>query len=51
MTMYRGYRVSLVIPCYNEEDGLQVLLEDIPSDIDEVLKIRFADAKTPCRRS
>jgi glycosyltransferase involved in cell wall biosynthesis len=37
--MYRGYRISLVIPCYNEEDGLQVLLEDVPSDIDEVLVV------------
>ncbi len=37
--MYRGYKVSLVIPCYNEEEGLQVLLADIPSVVDEVLVV------------
>ena len=37
--MYRGYEVSLVIPCYNEEEGLQVLLDDIPSVVDEVLVV------------
>ena len=37
--MYIGCRVSLVIPCYNEEEGLQTLLRDIPSVVDEVLTV------------
>ena len=37
--MYRDKTVSLVIPCYNEEEGLQYLLSKIPSVIDEVVVV------------
>ncbi len=37
--MYRGHRVSLVLPCYNEEVGLQQLLQDLPEVVDEVVVV------------
>ena len=37
--MYRGHRVSLVLPCYNEEAGLQQLLQDLPEVVDEVVVV------------
>jgi len=35
--MYRNKTISLVIPCYNEEEGLKYLLPKIPDIVDEVL--------------
>lgn len=37
--MYNGLKVSLVIPCYNEEDGIKSVLEDVPDVIDEVVVV------------
>ena len=36
-TLYHHYRISLIIPCYNEEEGLPYVLEKIPDWVDEVL--------------
>jgi len=33
--MYKGYSVSVVLPCYNEEEGVQVTLADMPSLVDD----------------
>jgi glycosyltransferase involved in cell wall biosynthesis len=36
---YRGLTVSVVIPCYNEEDGIRYVLERIPAYVDEVIVV------------
>lgn len=35
--MYRGLSVSLVLPCYNEEEGLRKMLPCVPALFDEVV--------------
>ncbi len=35
--MYKGLTVSVVIPCYNEEDGIPVVMADMPDLVDEVI--------------
>ena len=37
--MYKGHTVSVVIPCYNEEDGIRVMLADMPALVDEVIVV------------
>jgi len=37
--MYRSKRISLVIPCYNEEDGLNKLLQAKPLFVDEIIVV------------
>jgi glycosyltransferase involved in cell wall biosynthesis len=37
--MYRGKRVSVVIPCHNEEDGIAAVLDQMPSVVDEVVVV------------
>lgn len=37
--MYRTSRVTVVIPCYNEADGLRQLLPDLPSCVDELIMV------------
>ncbi|NTV64401.1 MAG: glycosyltransferase family 2 protein [Oscillochloris sp.] len=37
--MYRGQRISVVIPCFNEEHGLRHVLEGMPSYVDEVIVV------------
>jgi glycosyltransferase involved in cell wall biosynthesis len=37
--MYKGNSISLVIPCYNEEEGIQVTLADVPDMVDEVIVV------------
>lgn len=37
--MYREHTISLVIPCYNEAQGLRLVLPRVPRWIDEVLVI------------
>lgn len=37
--MYRGKRISVVIPCYNEEEGIRVVLDQMPPLVDEVLVV------------
>ncbi len=35
--MYKNHRISLVMPCYNEEHGLPEVFRDLPSCVDEVI--------------
>lgn len=37
--MRRDQRISLVIPCHNEEEGLQALLPRVPPVVDEVVVV------------
>jgi dolichol-phosphate hexosyltransferase len=37
--MYKGLSVSVVLPCYNEEDGLPVVMSDMPDWVDEVVAV------------
>ena len=37
--MYRGKRISVVIPCHNEEEGIVAVLEQMPSIVDEVVVV------------
>lgn len=37
--MYKGKTVSVVIPCYNEEDGLRMLMKFIPKFVDEIIVV------------
>ena len=35
--MYKGKRISVVIPCHNEEDGIVAVLDQMPAIVDEVV--------------
>jgi len=35
--MYRGKRISVVIPCYNEEEGLSRVIPSLPKSVDEII--------------
>ncbi len=35
--MYKNHRISLVMPCFNEERGLPEVFRDLPSCVDEVI--------------
>jgi len=37
--MYRGKRISVVIPCHNEEDGIRAVMAQMPPLVDEVLVV------------
>jgi glycosyltransferase involved in cell wall biosynthesis len=37
--MYRGNRISVVIPCHNEEEGIRIVLEQMPAIVDEVVVV------------
>lgn len=37
--MYNDLKVTLVIPCYNEEAGIAAVLEDVPDVVDEVIVV------------
>lgn len=37
--MYKGCTVSVVIPCYNEEEGIRVTLADMPAFMDEIIVV------------
>ncbi len=37
--MHRGLSISVVIPCYNEEDGIRHVFEGMPSYVDEVVVV------------
>jgi len=37
--MYKNYRISVVMPCYNEENGLPQVFRDMPSWIDQVVAV------------
>jgi glycosyltransferase involved in cell wall biosynthesis len=37
--MYKGNRISLVMPCLNEEKGLREIFRDLPAFVDEVVVV------------
>jgi len=37
--MYKGSRITVVIPCLNEEEGIQQVLADLPDFVDEVIVV------------
>jgi dolichol-phosphate hexosyltransferase len=37
--VYKGCKISLVVPCYNEEAGLPYVMQDLPAIIDEVVVV------------
>jgi glycosyltransferase involved in cell wall biosynthesis len=37
--MYRGKRISVVIPCHNEEQGVRAVIEQMPAIVDEILVV------------
>ena len=37
--MYRGKRISVVIPCHNEEEGIRAVLAQMPPIVDEVVVV------------
>jgi glycosyltransferase involved in cell wall biosynthesis len=37
--MYRGKRISVVIPCHNEEEGIRTVLVQMPPIVDEVVVV------------
>lgn len=37
--MYREKSISVVIPCYNEEEGVEVVIKSLPEFIDEVVVV------------
>ena len=37
--MYRDLRVSVVIPCYNEEEGIQHVIRSLPKSVDEIVVV------------
>ncbi|MDI6785209.1 MAG: glycosyltransferase family 2 protein [bacterium] len=37
--MYKDKKISIVTPCYNEEDGIKIILEKIPDIVDEVVVV------------
>lgn len=37
--MYRGLRVSVVIPCFNEEEGIGHVLRHLPDYVDEIIVV------------
>lgn len=37
--MHRGLSISVVIPCYNEEDGVRHTIESLPDCVDEIVVV------------
>jgi glycosyltransferase involved in cell wall biosynthesis len=37
--MYKGHRITVVIPCFNEEQGLKRVLTNMPKFVDEVIVV------------
>src|SRR4026207_1328119 len=37
--MYKNLRVTIVIPCLNEEQGIQKVLDEVPSFVDEIIVV------------
>jgi glycosyltransferase involved in cell wall biosynthesis len=37
--MYKNCNISVVIPCYNEGDGIKAVMADMPSFVDEVVVV------------
>ena len=37
--MHRGYKISIVIPCYNEQEGIQHVIRSLPPSVDEIVVV------------
>ncbi len=37
--MHRGQKISVVIPCYNEEEGVRYTIGQLPSCVDEIVVV------------
>ena len=37
--MYKGSRITVVIPCLNEEEGIQKVLSELPDFVDEAVVV------------
>ena len=37
--MYKGNRITVVIPCLNEEEGIPLVLKQIPNFVDEIVVV------------
>jgi glycosyltransferase involved in cell wall biosynthesis len=37
--MHRGLKISVVIPCYNEEEGIQMVIAAMPAYVDEIVVV------------
>jgi glycosyltransferase involved in cell wall biosynthesis len=37
--LHRGLKISVVIPCYNEEDGVRHTMEQLPACVDEIVVV------------
>jgi len=37
--VYKGRTISVVVPCYNEEDGIPLVMSDMPDIVDEVIVV------------
>jgi glycosyltransferase involved in cell wall biosynthesis len=37
--MHRGLKISVVIPCYNEEDGIRSVIQSMPPYVDEIVVV------------
>jgi glycosyltransferase involved in cell wall biosynthesis len=37
--MHRGLKISVVIPCYNEEEGIQTVIRAMPPYVDEIVVV------------
>ncbi|MBK9170009.1 MAG: glycosyltransferase family 2 protein [Bryobacterales bacterium] len=37
--MYKGLRITVIIPCLNEEQGVQKVLQSLPEFVDEVIVV------------
>ena len=37
--MHRGLKISVVIPCFNEEEGIRTVIEGMPGYVDEIVVV------------
>src|SRR5262252_8788851 len=37
--MYRDLKLSVVIPCYNEQDGIREVIGRLPASVDEIVVV------------
>ena len=49
--MYREHRITVVIPCLNEEDGIVEVLSRMPSFVDEVIVVDNASTDRTAERA
>jgi glycosyltransferase involved in cell wall biosynthesis len=39
ISMYKGQTITVIIPCLNEEEGIQLVLSEVPDFVDEVIVV------------